>query len=248
MQAVRFTCTTLPLNRTGDLPVDKDGYYTHPIGALDAFNSVGEWYTYEGARAMFESDSMFMRRISEGTLFGEMGHPKPLPKQDMDSYVERFCNIEETNVSHHFSEIWLDFDTVKKPDGSPQITIMAKVKPEGPQGAALKGMLDNPRCNTCFSLRGMTDDKRVGGVNQRAIKRIVTFDAVGHSGMQNAKKYYSSALESYDTTVTRDQLVSAIRKKPTTLAAEASRSFGLELFQSLGWDINNANAPSWSKW
>jgi hypothetical protein len=250
MQTVRFTCTTLPADTKGVLPVDESGYYTHPIGALDAFNSVGDWYTYQGARNLFESSSIFMMRVKEGTLYGEMGHPKQKPGETMDDYVNRFMMVEETMVSHHFKEIWIDFDSVKKPDGSPQITIMAKVKPEGAYGPALESMLKNPSCNTCFSLRGLTDDKLVGGVNQRAIKKIVTFDAVGHSGMKNAKKYYAPTLESYDVTVGRDQLISAVKAKRAVsgMAVEAANSFGLELFQSLGWNFTSDNIPSWARW
>jgi Peptidase S80 family len=246
---VRFTCTTLPLDKKGVLPVDSDGYYTHPIGALNAANGCGEWYTYEGAKELFESSSMFMRRVGSGTLSGEMGHPKPLPNQSSDSYYQRFMTVEETNISHHFSEIWLDFDSIKDADGRPQITIMAKVKPMGSQGPALEGMLNNPKFNTCFSLRGVTMDKTIGGVCHRAIKTIVTFDAVGHSGLEKAKKYYSPALESIsERTVTRDELAPMVAKKALGMAMESQRTFGLELFESLGWNIHEGNAPKWAKW
>jgi hypothetical protein len=248
-QQVRFTCTALPVGKSGELPVDEYGYYTHPIGALNAYNSCQEWYRYEGARDLFEKSSSFMMRVKNGTLVGEYSHPKPAPGQSMDSYVERFMSIEETRISHHFSEIWLDFDSVKAPNGAPQITIMAKVKPQGPYGQALEGMLKNPKYNTCFSLRGITDDKLVANVNQRTLKRIVTFDAVGHSGMEVAKKFYSPSLESVqENTVVKKDFMKILRPEVSNMATESARTFGLELFQSLGWDVGGENTPSWAKW
>jgi len=250
---ISFTCTTLPVNKKGELPVDADGYYTHPVGALDAVNSVGEYYTADkAARDLFESNSLFMRRVKASTLSGECGHPKPLPGQSMESYTERFMMIEETRISHHFAELWLDFDGVKKPDGSPQITIMAKVKPEGPYQQALESALKNPRMNTCFSLRGATEDVNIAGVWNRTIKHVVTFDWVQHSGIEFAKKYYSPTLES-------DREIQAMQLKPAhfkgvlkpavrNIATESIRSQGIELFQALGWQFTEDNKPEWARW
>lgn len=248
---VRFTCTTLPVNKKGELPIDEHGYYTHPVGALDALNSVGEYYTSEGARQLFESSSPFMIRVKSSTLAGECGHPKPLPNQSMDSYAERFMQIEETRISHHFSELWLDFDSVKKPDGSPQITIMAKVRPSGPYKAALEDAFNNPKMNTCFSLRGVTEDVMIKGVWNRTIRKVVTFDWVQHGGIEYAKKFYSPTLESIRETevpINPSYFKNVIKPQVRSLATESARTHGIELFQALGWQITEDNLPQWARW
>lgn len=179
MNNVNFTCTTLQgSNKKGILPRDSDGYYTLPVGALNVFNSAGEFYTYESSKELFTSSSAFMRRVKTGCLKGECGHPKPLPNQSMESFAQRVLSIDEKNVCAHFSEIWLDFDSVKDATGKSVIAIMAKVAPAGPVGPALQKSFDNPKEEVCFSIRAFTEDRKIGGVKQRTLREIVTFDNV----------------------------------------------------------------------
>ena len=110
-------------------------------------------------------------------------------------------------------------------------------------------MLTTPKCNSCFSLRGVTMDKTIAGVCHRSIKSIVTFDAVNLGGISVAQKYYSPALESMtERVVTRDELAPMVAKRALGMAMESQRTFGLELFQSLGWNIHEGNAPKWANW
>jgi outer membrane protein assembly factor BamD len=55
LNSVRFACTSLVgTNKTGMLRKDADGYYEVVVGALNVFNSAGEYYVYEKARQLFE--------------------------------------------------------------------------------------------------------------------------------------------------------------------------------------------------
>jgi hypothetical protein len=185
MANVKFTATKLASKgKAGILKPDDDGYYTLVIGGLNLFNSVGEYYTADGARQLFEQSSTFMRRIKNGCLKGEMGHPKRLPGMSMDDYLRRIMTIEETNVCCHFKEIWLDEQYGKNhPEfkNPSMIAIMAKLKPTGPKGPSLQKSLDNPNENVCFSIRAFTKDYAVRGVINRVLDQVYSWDFFKHS-------------------------------------------------------------------
>ena len=163
---VNFACTTLAgTNKQGILPPDQDGYYTMPVGGLNMFNSAGEFYNYEAAKELFTGSSAFMRRVKTGCLKGETGHPKRLPNQSKDSFAQRVMTIDEKNVCVHFSEIWLDLNSVKDANGKSIVAIMAKLTPSGPNGPSLEKSLNNKKEEVCFSIRAFTEDKFFGGVN-----------------------------------------------------------------------------------
>ena len=80
MSIVRFTASKLlSTGKKGTLTPDSEGYYTQNIGALNCLNSVGELYVLEGAKELFQSSSGLMRRINNGALRGENGHPSMKP-------------------------------------------------------------------------------------------------------------------------------------------------------------------------
>lgn len=250
LNKINFTCTTLHgTNKQGILKPDENGYYTMPVGGLNVFNSAGEFYTYEGAKEIFSESSIFMRRVKTGCLKGESGHPKPLPGQSQESYIQRILSIDERNVCAHFSEIWLDFTNVKDSSGKQIIAIMAKVAPSGPNGDALQKSLNNPKEEVCFSIRAFTEDIRVGGINQRALKEVISFDNVTEPGISIAKKYFSPSLESrVEKEFTKNEIVNAMSSNVQGVAMESIRSNGLELFTSLGWEFDKSDIPSWSNW
>lgn len=246
---VRFSCTALKGGKKGVLPKDENGYREFPVGALNVFNSSGEYYTYEGAKDLFESSSTFMRRVKAGVLKSEMGHPKPLPGMSQEQYANRVMTIEEQNVAAHLSEIWLDTTSIKDESGKPIIAIMAKVRPTGPFGPALEDSFNNPKDNTCFSIRAFTEDTWSGGTKQRILRTIVTFDAVIESGLAVARKYRAPGLESYvEAEFTKEHFMSTVKPLVNNVATESSKGFGLELFDSLGWRITNDNSPHFNKW
>ena len=249
--SVRFSCTALAgTAKQGILPKDANGYYTMPVGGLNVFNSIGDYYPYEGAKELFTSSSAFMRRIKTGCLKGEYGHPKMLPGQSMESFAQRVMTIDEQKTCVHFSDIWLDFDKVKDETGRPVVAIMAKLKPTGPYGPALEASLQNPKEEVCFSIRAFTEDIRVNGVKHRNLREVVVFDAVGEGGISIAKKFKSPVLESFvDQAVTRENILGALSDQHSSgVAMESTKIAGLSLLSALGWDLNPNTAPNFLKW
>ena len=250
MNNIRFTCTALAgKNKIGNVPVDKDGYRDMVVGGLNMFNSAGQWYDYEGAKALFESSSTFMRRVARGALRGEVGHPRQTPGQSDDRFINRVLDIDETNVCVHFKEIYLDFDKLKSTDGKPVIAIMAKLKPSGAKGDFLQKQLDNKDENVCFSIRSFTKDYYNKGIYTRELKNIVTFDYVNEPGISIANKYQAPALECLsDKALTKVSISKAVKEARSGLGTESSLMNANDLFSSLGWDITKSAQPGFSTW
>lgn len=246
---VRFTCTALAgSGKKGILPKDEFGYYIQPIGALNCFNSAGEYYVYEGAKQLFQQSSSFMRRVSSGCLKAEQGHPKKLPGQTDDSFAARVMTIDPTNVCAAIGEVFLDFNNVKGADGKPVIAIMGKIKPSGPFAAAMEASFENPKEDVCFSVRAFTSDSRIGGINQRTLVEVVTFDNVVEPGIHTSRKYYSPALESYnDSVFSQDAMVKATTPIPG-IAMESAVINSESLFKLMGWNTEHLLTPSYFKW
>lgn len=251
MNTIRFECTTIG-NKKGQLQQDKDGYYIMPVGGLNVFNSKGEYYTYQDAKQLFETSSLFQRRVQKGLLRGEVGHPTVKPGMSEEDYVRRILTIEEANVCAYHREIWLDFKSVKDSTGKPVIAIMSKVAPSGPHGRMLKDMLDREGENVAFSIRSFTNDSRVRGVVHRALEAIVTFDYVNEPGIEIANKFSSPVVESADVLTdhvfTSKQIQRAVNKDTyANVATESAKLTAEELLLSLGW-INKDNIPGYRGW
>ena len=221
------------------------------VGALNVYNSAGQYYVYEQAKELFQSSSQLMRRISRGVCRGEMGHPKKLPGQTDDSFANRVLSIYEENVCCHHKEITLDFENVKDANGKPIIAIISKVCPSGPHGAALERSLNNKDENVCFSIRAFTDDYREGGITKRVLKTIVTWDLVNEPGISVAEKFKAPALESlFQTSMSRGSIERAVDEAQLAgVATESALLTAGELFHSMGWDIQrNMSKPAYTKW
>ena len=259
LNSIRFTCTALNgMNKSGNLVCDADGYYTTVIGGLNVYNSVGQMYTANGVKELFESSGLLMRRVQRGRLHGEYGHPKPLPGERERDFLNRMFLINEEKMSHHFKEIWLDENSVKDHSGNPVIAIMAKVRPSGPYGKYLEDALKNPAENVCFSIRAFTDDFRERGITYRQLKTIITWDYVQSPGIAFAEKFSSPALEGLqvfeleDRVVTRGQIERAfgapmVKTESGLLVAQESAKMNIdELMYSMGWSVETR--PAFRKW
>lgn len=245
---VYFTCTALPVNKKGIITPDSDGYYEVVIGALDAYSSAGDFYLRRGSEKLFQESSTFQRKIREGVLFGENGHPEPLPGQKFDSYAARVAVVLEKNTSHHFKKIWLDYNRQFDANGQPIILIVALVKPAGEKGYVVDDSLKNPNINTCFSIRSFTEDQDVMGVRHRVLTDIVTFDHVNESGMTVARKYSSAALESLvDIPFSREQVLHQTNPGVLGYATEASNDFYTQIARRKGW-VGGGNMPMVIGW
>ena len=196
---VTYACTALKgTNKQGVLTPDQDGYYDMVLGALDFYNSAGAFYPFAPAKQIFEESSSLMRRIKDGALRGEMGHPKKTPGMGMRDYISRILEIHEENVCCHIKEVRIEQNSVKDKKGRPVIATLGKIKPSGPKGDALKAALENPNENVCFSIRSLTRDINVGGVVHKHLKTVVTWDYVNEPGIDIAKRWHAPGLEAMD--------------------------------------------------
>jgi len=262
MEIVKFTETVFSdKGKKGILTPDSDGYYEVVVGALNSYNSAGEYYTSEGVIQLFEKSSHFMRRIKSGALYAELGHPKKQPGMSMEQFYNRVISIEETNVCGHFSEINLDFDFGKK---NPQLNnneligIIAKVKPAGAKANALQIALENPKQNSAFSIRGLTENNHRNGRVERRLTNIITFDHIIEPGISVACKQYAPGLEnlivseSYSVTETTDISINkTIMKKVLTsnISIYGLESSKQELFNDILKTLDRNNQPNrLSKW
>jgi hypothetical protein len=250
MSIIKFTSTRLDgLGKEGKLPPDKNGYYTVVIGGLNCFNSVDEYYTADGARALFEDSSLFMRRVKSGCLKGELGHPKRQPGMTDKEYFDRILTVEETNVSSHFKEVWLDTDFGRNNPrfNNPNlISINAKVKPAGDKAEQLRASLENPDEEVCFSIRALTKDYAVRGQVYRVLTQIIAFDQVNESGLAQARKTYSPALESMSDLVVSNKMVEdLIGSSAYGLATESNKELIREIKRLV--TLNQISTESISK-
>jgi hypothetical protein len=251
MSIIRYTSAKLSqLGKKGIMTADSNGYYDNVvIGALNINNSAGERYVFnDSVKSLFDSSSIFMRRVNSQVLKGELGHPKR-GTLGVEQYVDRMFQIYEHMVAVHYSSISLDTEFGKKNPrfGMPDlIAIIARVGPSGPFGETWKKGMDNCEENMCFSLRGVTDDVQSGGTWHRSVKTIITWDVVTEPGLFVANKYDSPALESIDDSITLRQLHTAIEKKQILpgLAVEDSRAIMLDSYQRLLGDTSVSPAKA----
>jgi len=254
--SVRFACSSLAgVNKVGILKPDENGYYEMVVGALNVYNSAGQFYVFEQAKELFQESSQLMRRVSRGALRGEYGHPKPLPGMTTEQFANRVMSIDESNTCCHHKEISLDFDRVKDASGKPVIAIISKVCPSGPQGAALDRSLKNKDENVCFSIRAFTDDYRDRGIYKRVLKTIVTWDLVNEPGISAAEKFKSPALESDDTDgkiISRGEIERGMRNaQQFGMATESAMMNIADLYRNMNWDtshLSNQAKPNWLNW
>jgi hypothetical protein len=252
LNTVRFGASVLRgAGKKGILVPDSNGYYTMCVGGLNVFNSAGQWYTVEGARDLFSSSSIFMRRVSNKRLRGEVGHPKPLPGQSEESYINRIFEIDDKHVCVQFNEIWLDDSgEVKDKNGSPIIAIMAKLTPSGVHGDQLRRSLENGGEDVCFSIRAFTQDTLIRGIVHRELKTIVTFDQVNEPGISTANKFDSPTLESLnDKVFSVDEIADVCRRNASTgVATESVITISDELLSNLGYRLPAGTKAAFMDW
>lgn len=247
---VKFTGTVLPsLGKKGVLKPDDNGYYTFVIGGLNCYNSAGEYYVAKGVTELFERSSHLMRRISNGALYGELDHPKKPANMSMEDFYNRVLTIDQKNVCHHISEVWLDFDYGRNnPEANNKdlIAILAKVKPAGERAAALEESINNTQENVAFSIRGITENKYVNGRVERALTQIITWDRVVEPGIKIATKWNSPVLEEISSTSIDKQKLIQIAKNSelSSLATESDRAVYREVVEKFR-TVDNSKLFNW---
>lgn len=186
------------------LEQDDKGYYKVNLGAINAFNSAGEFYTAEGAKELFtEESSSFVRRLKSGYLKAEVGHPEYIAGMSKAEYFNRNMKIMLDRTCCHIREVILtptDNPSELAGQGS-YIHIEGWVKPSGPFGDALKTSLDNPEENTAFSIRSFTENIVKNMVTIKKLLEVITWDWVTEPGIATASKWKKLGIESRDVCV-----------------------------------------------
>ena len=227
------------LGKTGELPVDSDGYRTHIVGALGVYNASNIFYVLEEARSLFESSTQFMRRVKRHGLLSELGHPERQPGQSLDEFMARYIRIQEDRVCAHISDVWLgDSSMIKDSTNGFAVPILAKLKAQGPFGYVVEEALANKRRNTFWSIRSICDDFFSGGRHNRIIRRIIGFDFVSEPGIVHAEKFRTPGLEHFieDLEVTQTQFERFLENITAKKLIVAQESY--DMAQELLMDFN----------
>lgn len=245
VNSIRYNCTALlGTNKKGILKPDADGYYEINVGGFNVHNHGGKHWPLGQAAALFEKGSSLRRRLDAGVVRAELGHPRREGLSDI-AFHQRLNEIHEDKVCGHFSELRLDYNNFKSKSGFPIVMVVAKIRPSGPFGSVLKDSLDNPKEETCFSIRAGVEDEG----NDRFVVDIVTYDYVNEGGILAARKYYSMALEDIhgvqldanDLIVTPSMLDTACNYAVSSMGLESADTMRLhELRDRLGWKSSNS--------
>lgn len=189
MTQIVYQCAAINgVNKAGNLTKDANGYRWVILGALNAYNAAGWYYSFEHAKALFENSAELMRRILNKRLRGENGHPRFQANMTQLQWFQRVNDIFEPNICSHIAKVSLSFDGHKDEQGNNIILIMGLVAPSGSAYAWLEKQFENPEEDVCFSIRSFTEDKIIGGRKTKMLKKIVTWDNVNEPGMSPASK------------------------------------------------------------
>ena len=172
---------------------DENGLYIVRLGEFGTHNSAGEYYTLTGIKEMFENSSSFMRRVKNGALKSEMGHPKRLPGMSVMDFVARCFKIYETQICNAITEVWLE------ESGKGSFYVYGKVKPMGPYASTVTDALECGDINSAFSIRAKTTNTITATGIQKDIEEIFTWDFVNEPGISTATKWKSVGIEDLAT-------------------------------------------------
>ena len=173
-------------------------------------------------------------------------------------WLARVSDIHEHWTSHNIVKLELD-DSLVKDDRGPVVSMLAKIKPSGPQAQVLERIMSDPQENACFSLRGFSVPKVNNGRNERLWSKIITWDYVNEPGIRQATKYHSPTLLGFsEITVTKALIEEAI-EITTAHGADMQSDSGLLLLSvrdGTDWDRVNqvltqnpkSTKNAWQKW
>lgn len=212
-------------------PDDSGWYRDVPLGLIGAPSRNRAVYEPNSvAQCMSNPASAFYKKITEGNLRGEYGHPFIRDKSDM----MRILTIDMTKVSHSIGKVY-----TKPTENGNFIVIFGDIKPSGPYGKYLEKSFQDPTDNTSFSLRSICSKPReADNLLYKKMLAMVTFDAVDGPGYKEASKRYVG-MES------QLSLSDAIKSEQVTEMLGLESNSAEELFDLLQTDsvkVNNIGA------
>lgn len=203
MSAMNNLALTSIKTKSSNASINKDenGYYEFILGAVNSLNSANEFYNKDGIEEFINNENYILaRKLKNGYLNGELGHPKYQTGMSREDYYARNLNVDIQNVSHHIKSVWTqntDIDSGVRGKGN-IILLKGKVKPSGVHGKILQEHIDNNDANTAFSIRALTVNKNIAGVVYKNIVQIITWDWVLEPGIKHANKWANISTESVD--------------------------------------------------
>ena len=221
---------------------DDKGYYLVVLGALNVVNSAGEFYTAKDVKELFtNSNSTLLRRIRNGALRGEVGHPKYVSGMSKTEYFNRNLRIDEENVCVHIRELILEEtgDTESVPGEGNIILVKGWVTPSGPKGDFLAKAFENPEENVAFSVRSFTKNEFKNGVTVKKIVQLVTYDYVNEPGISQATKFKSLGIESLDSVIIDMDDISNGDDVDECFACSLESNDSLEMVKELIHNVNS---------
>jgi len=194
---VYFTISTAVVDdnrKLGKAVRDKDGYFTDiPVAVLGTVTrNMTQYDTPAFLKQIKGPDTSFYKRLEEGTLHSEWGHPFV----DMNSTtgMARLMNLDPQKKCNHIRSI-----SVKKLNDLNIDIVTMDAKGAGPYGAYFDEIMLDPTMNAAFSLRGISKAmfNKSTGVTHKELINLVTFDSgVASGGFKEASKRYMESVES----------------------------------------------------
>lgn len=229
------------------LEKDENGYYKVTLGGLNCHNSQGAYYIAEGVKELMnDPNSLIYKRLTQGYLTGEMGHPHYQPGMTKSEYLMRVFKVAQENTSHHIKAV--EFCPVPN---SEMIKMMGWIKPAGPKGDILEQALNNPDQNVAFSIRSITNDTFHAGRTIKKIVQIITWDWVDVPGIKEANSWDTLAMESMDLVKISLSDIESVTKelKKMNIASQESTDMIKSFTEMTRFIRLNSNSnDSFNKW
>lgn len=239
--------STPGLNQVSKMLPDNNGYYKCILGGFNLSNRSGLYYPLtSGIKNMFNTGGIVRRRLDDGTLRGELGHPDISKMAHMD-ILKRLAIIDPTRVSHHIKSMEL----VEKKDenGKSIILVYGMLRPSGPYGSSLKESLDNKEENVAFSIRSFSVPSIHHGSPAREVIDILTYDMVMEGGIGMANQFTTATLENLiDNISFTDKDFDTVIKSSYTDGLESNASTLTMIKDNFGWHkikVNTLSAIDW---
>lgn len=205
-QTLSFGNTILPKSgKRGILkPMEPGGhYYLLNAGGFNIPNRMGIKYTFNDyVRECMGPDSDLNRRVSEGQVQCELGHPPQYYFEykngvivqtaitEVFAWIHRLRTVLEPHVCGSIRKIHWEIT------GGPRDPVYNKieVRPFGIHKQVMQDSLDDPDMNTAFSIRTVTKPQKLGDM-VREVEYFSTYDMVIEQGMLHACKHRTAGLE-----------------------------------------------------
>lgn len=187
-------------------PMEPGGeYYLLNAGGFNIPNRMGIKYRFnQYLKECMREDSDLNRRVSEGQVQCELGHPPQYffenvggrvvqtPITEVFQWIHRLRTILDPNVCGAVRKIHWE---MTGGDNDP-IYNRIEVRPFGVHKQVMKDSLEDPDMNTAFSVRTVTKPQKMGDM-VREVDYFSTYDMVIEQGMLNACKHRTAGLEDF---------------------------------------------------